>query len=241
MLYAIGDIHGQIEMLESALDLIHADGGPDAEIVFLGDYVDRGPDSRSVLDTLINGVNVGKPWTCLKGNHDRMFEWFLEDHPIQDPHLFIDLHWLHDRLGGLETLASYGLETKERRRLGDLHDEARCAVPQAHIDFLKNLPLVHESDDLQFVHAGIRPGIAMQDQAENDLLWIREEFVTHTDPHHKLIVHGHTALDHPEHFGNRIDLDGGAGYGRPLIPAVFEGADCWVLKQTGRAALKATS
>lgn len=236
-IYTVGDIHGQTQMLDRALDLIAADGGPDAPVVFLGDYTDRGPDSAGVLDRLIAGLAQDRPWTCLKGNHDRMFEWFMEDTPRHDPHLLVGYHWFHDRIGGIATMASYGVEVADRMRLEDLHGLAKAAVPQAHVDFLRGLDLCHETPDLLFVHAGIRPGIALQDQQERDLVWIREPFLSDPTAHPKLIVHGHTALDHPQHFGNRIDLDGGAGYDRPLHPAVFEGTDCWLLTDQGRVPL----
>ena len=114
---------------------------------------------------------------------------------------------------------------------------AASAVPAAHLDFIDALPLWHQTDDLLFVHAGLRPGIALEEQREDDLIWIREGFVDSDFDFGRLVVHGHTALDHPQHFGNRIDLDGGAGYGRPLIPAVFEGRDCWLLTERGRVPL----
>ncbi|WP_146347985.1 metallophosphoesterase family protein [Phaeobacter marinintestinus] len=236
-IYAVGDIHGQTQMLDRALELIAADGGPDAHIVFMGDYTDRGPDSKGVIDRLIAGQSAGKPWTFLKGNHDRMFEWFMQDTPRHDPHMLVGYHWLHDRIGGIETLASYGVTFPERTRLEDVHQIAKQAVPQTHVDFLRGLSLSHEAGDLLFVHAGIRPGIPLDEQSENDLVWIREPFLDDTTQHPRLIIHGHTALDHPQHFGNRIDLDGGAGYGRPLHPAVFEGTDCWLLKDDGRSPL----
>ncbi|MCA0870613.1 metallophosphoesterase [Seohaeicola saemankumensis] len=237
-LYAVGDIHGQSAMLDHALDLIAADGGADAPIVFLGDYTDRGPDSAGVLDRLIAGQAQGRPWTTLKGNHDRMFEWFMEDTPRHDPHMLVGYHWFHDRIGGIETLASYGVPVPDRIRLEDLHAQAKTEVPQAHVDFLRGLDLYHLTDDLLFVHAGIRPGIALAEQSEKDMVWIRDAFLTNPDPHPWLVVHGHTALDHPQHFGNRIDLDGGAGYGRPIVPAVFQGRDCWLLTDRGRVPLR---
>ena len=94
MIYAIGDIHGQHTELLRVLGLIEADGGPDAEVVFIGDYTDRGPQSADVLDTLIAGLAQGKPWHCLMGNHDRMFSWFMEDYPRHDAHLPVYLYWL---------------------------------------------------------------------------------------------------------------------------------------------------
>ena len=236
-LYAIGDIHGQLGMLLTALERIEADGGVDAQIIFLGDYVDRGPDSRGVIDTLIQGKAQGRNWITLKGNHDRMFQWFMEDVPRHDPHMLVGYHWFHERLGGVETMASYGITFDDRTRLQDVHAQACPIVPQSHVDFLNALPVTHETDDLLFVHAGIRPGVPIADQTEEDLVWIRQEFHTHTDPHPKLIVHGHTPVKEATHYGNRINLDSGAGYGKPLSIAVFEGTQCWLLTEAGRVPL----
>ncbi|WP_027235739.1 metallophosphoesterase family protein [Leisingera caerulea] len=236
-LYAIGDIHGQLEMLEQTLALIEADGGPGARIVFLGDYTDRGPDSRGVIDRLIAGQEQGRDWICLKGNHDRMFEWFLEETPRHDPHLLIGYHWLHERIGGVETLASYGLTFEDRTRLDDLHARTKEVIPARHAEFLRSLPALHETPELAFVHAGIRPGVPLAQQHEDDLVWIRQPFHDHTGPHPKLVVHGHTPVEKPSHYGNRVNLDSGAGYGRPLTAAVFEGSDCWLLTDAGRQPL----
>ena len=100
---------------------------------------------------------------------------------------------------------------------------------------------MHLSDELIFVHAGLRPGVALKDQREDDLIWIRQGFLDHGGSFGRLVVHGHTALDHPEHAGNRVNLDGGAGYFRPLHAAVFEGRDCWLLTDKGREALRPIS
>lgn len=232
-LYVIPDVHGQLASLEEALARIEADGGPDTRIVFLGDYVDRGPDSRSVINTLIAGQENGRKWITLRGNHDQMFLDFLEQGRIDNPRLSKPGYsWQHHRLGGVETLASYGLSRPD-------HDEALQAVPAAHRNWLAGLPLYHLTDDLLLVHAGIRPGIPLEKQSPDDLMWIRDEFHVHTEPFPWLIIHGHTPLDYPAHFGNRIDLDGGAGWGRQLWPAAFEGRNCWVLTDEGRAALPA--
>lgn len=236
-LYAIGDIHGQIGMLTTALERIAADGGPQAEVVFLGDYTDRGPDSRAVLDLLIGGRAEGRPWHMLKGNHDRMFARFLRDGTLHDACILSGLAWTHERLGGLATLASYGVDTAEHRSVAEMLRDAQDLVPAAHLDFLESLPLVLERDGLLFVHAGIRPGLPLDQQSEDDLIWIRDPFLDHADPHPWLVVHGHTALDRPRHFGNRIDLDGGAGYGNPILPAVFEDGACWLLEESGRVPL----
>ncbi|EBA13615.1 metallophosphoesterase family protein [Roseobacter sp. CCS2] len=256
--YAIGDIHGQKEMLDQALALIVADGGPDAQIVFLGDYTDRGPDSRAVINTLIAGRDAGRDWVFIKGNHDRLFTNFVKHGIEHDTHVKSGISWLNPRLGGSMTLASYGLEGVMHfaHRSGTepevldyfegptgqidkdaLQAMARSAVPEVHVDFLKNLPLWYQTDDLFFVHAGLRPGLPLAFQDPEDLIWIREPFLGSRADFGRLVVHGHTALDHPQHFGNRVDLDGGAGYGNPLIPAVFEGRDCWLLTDQGRVPL----
>lgn len=236
-LYAIGDIHGQLEQLHRVLDLIQADGGPDAQIVFLGDYTDRGPDSCGVLNALITGRDAGRNWQFIKGNHDRMFEWFMQDYPKHEAYLPVDLAWLHPRLGGDTTLASYGVDMTPRSRMFDVHADARGLVPASHIDFLKSLPLSFETETLFFAHAGIKPGVPLADQDEEDLLWIRKPFHRATGAHPKLIVHGHTPVDVATHYGNRINLDTGAGYGKPLTAAVFEGGACWTLSDAGRVAL----
>lgn len=236
-IYAIGDIHGQKAELDRALALIDADGGPDAKIVFLGDYTDRGPDSSAVLDTLIEGQQTGRNWTFLKGNHDRMFEWFMQRPILHDPYMMVELYWLHPRLGGDTTLASYGVDASGQRREKDVQADAHAAVPAAHMKFLERLQLSHVVGDLMFVHAGIRPGVPIKDQTEEDLLWIRQEFHNHTGPHPKLIVHGHTPVDAATHYGNRVNLDTGAGYGHPLTAAVFEGTQGWLLTDKGRVPL----
>ncbi|NRB20625.1 MAG: serine/threonine protein phosphatase [Rhodobacteraceae bacterium] len=236
-IYAIGDIHGQLEMLEAALGRIEADGGADARIIFLGDYTDRGPDSRGVIDLLQRGLAEGRNWVALMGNHDRMFSMFLEDYPRTDSQLLVGFHWLHPRIGGVETLASYGVDVVEGDRTYSVHQRAQAAVPQSHIDFMEALPSHHQEGDLLFIHAGIRPGVALKDQDIEDKIWIREAFLSYPDPHPWLVVHGHTQVPQPEHHGNRVNLDSGAGYGRPLTAAVFEGRDVWVLSETGRVAL----
>lgn len=236
-IYAVGDIHGQLGMLQNALSRIEADGGPDARVVFLGDYVDRGPNSREVLDLLIEGQQAGRNWVMAKGNHDRMMARFVQECEIADKQLPIALNWLNPRLGGRETLASYGVEVTDNDRIYQVHERACAAVPPAHLDFINALPNYHQEGELLFVHAGIRPGIPLPQQSEDDLVWIRQEFLMEAGPHPWLIVHGHTPVDVAEHYGNRINLDAGAGYGRPLATAVFEGRQCWLLTECGRTPL----
>ena len=237
MIYAIGDIHGQDQMLQHALDLIHADGGPDAEIVFLGDYLDRGPNSRAVVQILMDGQAAGKPWQCIKGNHDRYMTRFLDHKTVDDSATRSGLYWFNPRLGGDKTMASYGVEAVDDVPIDPIHDAALKAIPQDHRDWLENLPLTYETDDLFFCHAGVRPELPFDQQDEEDLLWIRDGWLDFKGSLPKLVVHGHTALEHPQHHGNRVNLDGGAGFFRPLHPAVFEGPLCWLLTANGRVKL----
>lgn len=234
-LYAIGDIHGHLDQLNTALERIEADGGPDAEIVFLGDYIDRGPDSAGVIQRLAQGIADGRNWTCLKGNHDAYLEAFLGTGAAQSltrP----DLHWFDAPLGGAATLQSYGVDITDRL-VPEILEESRAKVPDHHKAFVKSLRLSHETPDYFCAHAGIRPGVAFTDQTEVDLTWIRGEFLDDRRDHGKLIIHGHTARDFPEHAGNRVNLDGGTGFGRPLIPGVFEDGQVWVLTEAGRQRL----
>lgn len=244
-IYAIGDIHGQIGMLEGALARIAADGaqdgpgGPD-EVIFTGDLVDRGPEARAVIDRLIAGQAEGRRWTVIRGNHDTMFRRFLANGELHDDRIRSGAPWTHFALGGCATLESYGVATGPERSPADLFAEAREKVPQAHIEFIDAMPLWAERGDLLFVHAGIRPGIPLARQEEQDLIWIRDEFYAETGPHPWLIVHGHTIVDQVTHFGNRIDIDTGAGAsGTPrfLSAVAFEGPRAFVLSEAGRVPL----
>ncbi len=237
-IYAIGDIHGQLEKLIEAHELIVRDRAKVRDmagvVVHVGDLVDRGPDSRGVIDFLIKGVASGEPWVTLKGNHDRMFEGFLGDPDHYDPGLRAGLHWIDPRLGGDETLRSYGVEGAGERFLSDLHEAARRAVPAGHRAFVAGLPLMHRVGTVTFVHAGVRPGVPLDMQVEDDLLWIRREFLDDPRDHGGLIVHGHTPVDTVTHYGNRLNIDTGAGYGRALSAVVIEDDHVWHLTPEGR-------
>ena len=238
-IYAIGDIHGHLGLLQVAHDLIADDmakhgAGP---VIHVGDLVDRGPDSRGVVDYLMQGQARGQDWTVLKGNHDRMFARFLRDPFEPEPGLRADLGWLHPKLGGPSTLASYGVEKAADRPVARVHAEALDAVPQAHLDYLNGLPVLHRLGETAFVHAGIRPGIALDQQTETDLIWIREPFLSEPASFGPLIVHGHTAIDHATQYGNRLNLDSGAAYGGPLSAVVIEGREAALLTPTGRKKL----
>lgn len=237
-IYAIGDIHGQLDMLKDAHARIEADkarlGDPDAQIIHLGDYTDRGANSSGVIEYLMTGISEGKPWRAIRGNHDRMFTRFVRFGIAHDAQIKSGKSWLNPSLGGVTTLASYGVEAVD----GDFeaaHIEARKAVPDAHLAFLDALPLHIQIGDYLFVHAGVRPGVALEEQAEDDLIWIREGWLDYHGPLPWTVVHGHTALDEPTHFGHRIDIDSGAGYGKPLTAIVIEGPHQEIVTQSGRA------
>ncbi|NCM98045.1 MAG: serine/threonine protein phosphatase [Rhodobacterales bacterium] len=237
--YAIGDIHGHLARLHAAHALITADQarhGP-APIVHVGDLVDRGPDSRGVIDYLRAGITAGENWVVLKGNHDRMFALYLRDDAARDPGLRADVGWLHPRLGGGATLASYGVANAADRPLASVFAEAQAAVPASHRAFLEALPTSYRRGTSIFVHAGIRPGIALEAQTETDLVWIREPFLTDPRDHGALIVHGHTALDAATHYGNRLNLDSGVAYGGPLSAVVIEDTAVFLLTAAGRVPL----
>ena len=225
---AIPDIHGYRSELDRVLALADAQRGPEAKIVFLGDLTDRGPDSRGVIQTIIEGIEAGRDWVVVRGNHDQMFLDFLLD---PGP----GARWMNGNIGGTETMISYGAGEAMAQR--DWRAVADC-VPEAHRDFLESLPFYHETDAQFFVHAGIRPGVPLEKQDKHDLLWIRDEFHEDGRDHGKLIVHGHTPVERPRHYGNRVNLDAGAGFGRPLCVAEIEGRDAWLLTGAGRVPLE---
>lgn len=235
-LYAIGDIHGHLGQLQTAHDLIAQDmarhgAGP---VIHVGDLVDRGPDCRGVINYLMKGIAEGSDWIVLKGNHDRMFVRFMRDPMDPEPGLRADLGWLHPKLGGPATLESYGVRSAADRPVAKVHADAVSAVPHSHLAFLNTRPTLHLAGTCAFVHAGIRPGVPLQDQHETDLVWIREPFLSATESHGPLIVHGHTALDRATHYGNRLNLDSGAAYGGPLSAVVIEGHEAALMTPTGR-------
>ncbi|MFN4099879.1 MAG: metallophosphoesterase family protein [Pararhodobacter sp.] len=231
--YAIGDIHGHLDLLRAAHDRIAADralvGDAESPLIHVGDLVDRGPDSRGVVEYLLRGQLSGQPWVVLKGNHDRMFTLYLEGR--HDPRLRPDLDYLNPRIGGGTTVQSYGLPPDATP------EQAAAAVPAGHQAFLEGLPLYHLRGEVLFVHAGICPGVALEDQSAEDLVWIRSPFLEFADPHPWLVVHGHTTLDAAEHYGNRVNIDSGAAYGGPLTAIVIEGRAVFELTPEGRVPL----
>ncbi|MCF3973308.1 metallophosphoesterase [Paracoccus salsus] len=235
-LYAIGDIHGQLDLLKAAHERVLRDGGPNAMIAHVGDLIDRGPDSRGVVEYLMRGQQEGRPWVVMRGNHDRFLPAFLRMPDWIDPGLSSGQHWVdHPGLGAAETLASYGLDPEAPR--DRLWAEALRAVPTGHADFLASLPLWFLHPQALVVHAGIRPGIDLRNQAEQDLVWIRKGFLDCDADHGALVVHGHTAISTATHHGNRLNIDGGAAYGRPLCTVVIEDGEVHLVEDEGRTPL----
>jgi len=238
-LYAIGDIHGHLGLLRAAHDLIAADmarHGP-GPVIHVGDLVDRGPDSRGVIEFLMQGQQDGRDWVVLKGNHDRMFWRFLRNPSDPEPGLRSEYSWLHPRLGGAATLASYGVARAADRPVAKVHADALAAVPAAHLAYVEALPTLHQAAEAVFVHAGVRPDVPLHQQTETDLLWIRDAFLIEHRSFGPLVVHGHTAIDQATHYGNRLNLDSGAAYGGPLSAVVIEGREAALLTPGGRRKL----
>jgi serine/threonine protein phosphatase 1 len=237
--YAIGDIHGHLDLLQEVHAWIEADMAQHgaAPVVHIGDLVDRGRESRGVVDYLMQGIAAGKDWVVLKGNHDRMFTYYLQTPSRHDPRLRSDLSWLNPRLGGGPTLASYGVANPTDRPLAPVHAEAQLAVPPEHRRFLETLPTSYQRGEVFFCHAGIRPGVELEDQIEDDLVWIRHEFLDDTRDHGALIVHGHTAIDAPTLYRNRLNIDSSAAYGGPLSVVVLEGRRVFRLIENERQEL----
>jgi serine/threonine protein phosphatase 1 len=222
-IYVVGDIHGRDDLLIRMHAMILADArarpGLAPTVVYLGDYVDRGPGSFEVLEFLIQEPLPGFTSIPLMGNHEDMMLRFLDGPPT--------LNWLVN--GGVSTLASYGVASGEPIvYLADLdvvRRELRAAVPPAHMRFLLGLGLMHVAGDYVFVHAGVRPGVDLEAQAPADLLWIRDKFLDSRKDHGKVVIHGHTITDEPEVRANRIGIDTGAFVTDRLTCLVLEGSE----------------
>jgi serine/threonine protein phosphatase 1 len=206
-IYAIGDVHGRADLLKRLFSRIDDDleKHPIAQPiqVLLGDYVDRGKDSAAVLDLLIERGQTHH-LICLKGNHELLLSEFLENPAVLKS-------WA--QYGALPTLASYGLTPgigASAKKQAELAEHLRQAMPTSHSQFLGGLKLFFTCGDFFFVHAGVRPGAPLTSQLEEDLLWIRDDFLLHEEPFEKIIVHGHTPVREPEVRPNRINIDTGA-------------------------------
>ncbi|MFG3595134.1 metallophosphoesterase family protein [Bradyrhizobium sp. RDI18] len=206
-IYAVGDVHGRSDLLERLLAAIDADckqrPAPRPITVFVGDYIDRGPDSRNVLDLLLRWQQCHEA-IFLRGNHETFLPRFLADPRSLD-------EWR--QYGGLETLLSYGLRPSinpDRDEQTMLATEFAEVLPREHLDFLQSLDLTFSCGDFLFVHAGVRPGVPIHEQTENDLLWIRDDFLNCEQPFERFVVHGHTPVNEPDLRLNRLNIDTGA-------------------------------
>jgi serine/threonine protein phosphatase 1 len=221
--YAIGDIHGRLDLLKDLHYLIgeHAHAAPIARkcIVYVGDYVDRGMQSKEVIDLLLEGPPAGFEAVYLKGNHEAFLLHFLDD-------VRIGPSWVAN--GGGATLYSYGARSpehgNEQDRLNHLRAELREHLPESHLEFMRGLALSHVEGDYYFVHAGVRPDVALDQQKEADMLWIRSMFLDDPRDYGKIVVHGHTITDAPVVRPNRIGIDTGAYASGVLTCLVLEGA-----------------
>jgi serine/threonine protein phosphatase 1 len=222
-IYAVGDIHGRLDLLSRMLELI----ARDAEtlpaktrrvLVFLGDYIDRGPDSRTVIERLLAGPLPGFRAVFLRGNHEDTLLQFLDD-------LNAGPGWL--AYGGVATMLSYGLrlpaDLPPRLRVFTAQQMLREHLPPEHLAWLRALPHYVELGGYVFVHAGIRPGVPLAQQRDQDLVWIREEFLSSMVDHGKVVIHGHTIAMQAESLPNRIGIDTGAYVTGRLTSVVLEG------------------
>ncbi len=227
--YAIGDIHGRDDLVRRlhrriGEDAAQATNGADGDelakvVVYLGDYIDRGPGSCGVIDLLLNTPLQGFEAAHLKGNHEEFLLRFWEDGSLVEA-------WLSN--GGLDTLRSYGVEFLDLGLSGDFLAEARRrlrqALPPRHLDFFQSLARWHVEGDYLFVHAGLRPGVPLDRQKDQDLLWIRHKFLDSSADFGKVVVHGHTISPEVDTAPNRIGIDTGAYYSGRLTCLVLEGA-----------------
>jgi serine/threonine protein phosphatase 1 len=225
-LYVLGDIHGRADLLDRAFGRIDAYRAAHPHncdfLILVGDYVDRGPCSRDVLDLVVSRMSARRT-IPLKGNHEAYMLDFLENPSALRT-------WR--QFGGLQTLMSYGLKPSinpDEREQRELSAELAEALPLTHRNLLETLPSSVSCGDFFFTHAGVRPGIPLSQQKEADLLWIREEFLQCAKDFGKVIVHGHTPVLAPEIHSNRINIDTGAYATNQLTCIMIEGSDISVL------------
>jgi serine/threonine protein phosphatase 1 len=228
-IYAIGDIHGRLDLLNALHAIIAEDAAhaPDRSktIVYLGDYIDRGLESRGVIERLINGSLEDVEPIYLLGNHEATMLDFLDDHRAGGS-------WF--QFGGDATLYSYAVPLtgplSDQRTLIEAQLNLRENLPETHLAFLRGLRTHYRTGDYFFVHAGIRPGVAIEKQTTQDLIWIREEFLDSTTNHGVMVVHGHSISLRVEELPNRINIDTGAYASNVLTCLVLEGEDHWLLQ-----------
>lgn len=227
--YAVGDIHGRLDLFETMIGLIEADdaarGAADTLVILLGDLVDRGPDSAGVIHRA-REWGQQRPVRYLQGNHEEMFLGGFSDEGVLR-------HFL--RHGGRETLLSYPISAEEYHvaTLEEVQALMAARVPEADIRFMQAMESLIRLDDYVFVHAGIRPGVALEDQQVSDLRWIRGEFIEDATPRDFAVVHGHTITAGPEVEPLRIGIDTGAFASGRLTAIGLEGDQRWLITAEG--------
>ena len=225
--YAIGDIHGRDDLFADILQQIDADhrARPPKRriIVLLGDLVDRGPDSAGVVARAMELMRGDADVRALKGNHEEIF--------VLACHGQREALRLFGRIGGRDTAISYGidLDTYNEASFEQLGDLLESHVPVAHLDFMAAMENTVEIGDYAFVHAGIRPGVPLEEQRGSDLRWIREEFLDHRGAHAHFVIHGHTITETVDEKPNRIGIDTGAYASGRLTAIALEGDRRWFL------------
>jgi serine/threonine protein phosphatase 1 len=230
-IYCVGDIHGQLDLLKQLHEHILEDASSftgEKTLVYLGDYIDRGEHSREVIELLLASPPDGFRPVYLLGNHEQTLLDFLQ-HPRAVA------AWL--TYGGRATLRSYGVASAlepSRLALEDARDELEMRLPQEHLEFYQQLVPMHIAGSYCFVHAGIRPGIPLQEQRNEDLLWIREDFTESHAIHEHIVVHGHTITPEVEWRPNRIGIDTGAFISGVLTCLVLEGAEQRLIQTSGK-------
>lgn len=225
--YVVGDIHGRLDLLEELLAKIHAElqhkPAPKTLLVFVGDLVDRGPSSAQVIERLRTYRRPGIEPIFLLGNHEEVLLRILTGDTSLIP------SWL--QFGGSQCLQSYGVEAHDLRRRApdEIAEVARTVIPEDHVDFLKGFADSCRFGDYLFVHAGVRPGIDLEQQSQSDLRWIREPFLSDDTDHGFIVVHGHTISENVEERPNRIAVDTGAYRTGTLTALAIEDLDRWVI------------
>ena len=232
--YCIGDIHGRLDLLQELHRAVAVDAAGYAgekTLIYLGDYIDRGDHSKEVIDLLLEQPIQGFETVHLLGNHEKTLLDFLR-YPREV------MHWL--TYGGRNTLQSYGVPLWREvtpQYMDEVRDELEAKLPPAHLDFYQGLGLFHVAGTYGFVHAGIRPGIPLRAQRDEDLLWIREDFTESREMHELIIVHGHTIRPEVELLPNRIGIDTGAFITGVLSCLVLEGSQQRLLQTGGERSI----
>lgn len=226
-IYAIGDIHGRLDLLDDLLARIDANdaarGEARTQLVFLGDLADRGPDSRGVIERLMRLSQENENVRFIFGNHEELLilAWEGDKRALG----------LFNRVGGRETLASYGVrhDTYDIATLEELGVLLAAHIPKSHIDFLRGFEDWIVAGDYLFVHAGVRPGASIEEQEPSDLRWIRRDFTEYRGSFGHMVIHGHTIVEQVDAQANRIGIDTGAFATGRLTAIGIEGADHWFL------------